>query len=453
MSKIKSKFVCQECGHESIRWLGKCPGCGNWNSMEEELIGGKREFKRSPIMSSQSKPQPIKDVKSGAYERYDTGISELNRVLGGGLVKGSLILVSGEPGVGKSTLILQAGSTVADRYGKILYVSGEESEEQIKMRGERLNSLSDNLYIVSETNVDVIEKYIEEYEPVFVIIDSIQSLFKEDLSSAPGSVSQVKECSNNLMRIGKSKNIPMFIVAHVTKQGELAGPRVLEHMVDTVLHFEGERTQEFRILRALKNRFGTTSEIGVFEMKEEGLIEVGNPSAIFLESLTPEAEGAIVVATFEGTRPLLVEIQALVAPTNAGFPRRTSIGVDLNRLNLIIAVLEKKIGLSLMNKDIYVNVVGGLRLEGTSADLGVAMAIYSSMRGIPIQSKDIIAMGEISLTGELRPISHLDKMVREAQKMGFTKCIIPRKNKFKFEKNSMKYEEVNTLKEALNLLV
>ncbi len=452
MSKIKSKFVCQECGYESIRWLGKCPGCDSWNSMEEELIGGKREFKRSPTIISQSKPQPIKDVKSGAYERYDTGIGELNRVLGGGLVKGSLILVSGEPGIGKSTLILQAGSAVADRYGKTLYVSGEESEEQIKMRGERLNSLSDNLYIVSETNVDVIEKYIEEYEPVFVIIDSIQALFKEDLSSAPGSVSQVKECSNNLMRIGKSKNIPMFIVAHVTKQGELAGPRVLEHMVDTVLHFEGERTQEFRILRALKNRFGTTSEIGVFEMREEGLIEIGNPSAMFLESLTPEAEGAIVVATFEGTRPLLVEIQALVVPTNAGFPRRTSIGVDLNRLNLIIAVLEKKIGLSLMNKDIYVNVVGGLRLEGTSADLGVAMAIYSSIRGIPIQSKDMIAMGEISLTGELRPIGHLDKMAREAQKMGFTRCIIPRKNKFKFEKNSTKYEEVNTLKEALNLL-
>ena len=452
MSKIKSKFVCRECGYESIRWLGKCPGCDSWNSMEEELVGGKREFGRSPTIISQSKPQPIKDVKSGAYERYDTGIGELNRVLGGGLVKGSLILVSGEPGIGKSTLILQAGSTVADRYGKILYVSGEESEEQIKMRGERLNSLSDNLYIVSETNVDIIEKYIEEYEPVFVIIDSIQALFKEDLSSAPGSVSQVKECSNNLMRIGKSQNIPMFIVAHVTKQGELAGPRVLEHMVDTVLHFEGERTQEFRILRALKNRFGTTSEIGVFEMREEGLIEIGNPSAMFLESLTPEAEGAIVVATFEGTRPLLVEIQALVVPTNAGFPRRTSIGVDLNRLNLIIAVLEKKIGLSLMNKDIYVNVVGGLRLEGTSADLGVAMAIYSSIRGIPIQSKDMIAMGEISLTGELRPIGHLDKMAREAQKMGFTRCIIHRKNKFKFEKNSTKYEEVNTLKEALNLL-
>ena len=256
MSKIKSKFVCQECGYESVGWLGKCPGCGSWNSIEEEPISEKKEFKRSPTIVSQSKPQSIKNVESGAYKRYDTQIGELNRVLGGGLVKGSLILVSGEPGIGKSTLILQVGSIVADKYGRVLYVSGEESEEQIRMRGERLNSLSDNLYIVSETNMDTIETYIEEYEPVFVIIDSIQTLFKENLSSAPGSVSQVKECSNNLMRIAKSKNIPMFIVAHVTKQGELAGPRVLEHMVDTVLHFEGERIQEFRILRALKNQIG-----------------------------------------------------------------------------------------------------------------------------------------------------------------------------------------------------
>ena len=348
---------------------------------------------------------------------------------------------------------MQAGSAIADKYGKILYVSGEESEEQIRMRGERLNSLSDNLYVVSETNMDVIEKYIKEYKPVFVIIDSIQTLFKEDLSSAPGSVSQVKECANNLMRIGKSKNIPMFIVAHVTKQGELAGPRVLEHMVDTVLHFEGDRTQEFRILRALKNRFGTTSEIGVFEMREEGLVEINNPSAMFLESLTPKAEGAVVVATFEGTRPLLVEIQALVAPAASGFPRRTSIGIDLNRLNLIIAVLEKKIGLPLMNKDIYVNVVGGLKLEGTSADLGVAIAIYSSMRGISIQTKEMIAMGEISLTGDLRPISNLEKMMKEAEKMGFINCIIPQKNKPRFEETSMKYKGVNTLKEALGLLI
>lgn len=452
MAKTKSKFVCQECGYESAKWLGRCPGCNNWATMEEEILERKKDFKRSPTIVSKSKPQPIKKIKSGIYERYDTQINELNRVLGGGLVKGSLSLITGEPGIGKSTLILQASSTIADKYGKTLYVSGEESEEQIKMRGERLNSLSDNLYIVSETNVDVIEKYIEEYEPIFVIIDSIQTLFKEDLSSAPGSVSQVKECANNLMRIGKSKNIPMFIVAHVTKQGELAGPRVLEHMVDTVLHFEGQRTEEFRILRALKNRFGTTSEIGVFEMKEEGLVEVDNPSAMFLESLASQAEGSIVVVTMEGTRPLLVEIQALVSPTNAGFPRRTAVGVDLNRLNLIIAVLEKKIGLPLMNQDIYVNVVGGLRLEGTSPDLGIAMAIYSSMRGITIPSKEMVAMGEISLTGELRPVSHIERMMKEAEKMGFTNCIIPKKSKFKFDSKSMKYKDLSTLRQTLELL-
>lgn len=454
MAKIKSKFICQECGYESPKWLGRCLGCNQWNTMEEELIHDKKDFKRSPTITSNSKPQKIKSIVSGGHERYDTEINELNRVLGGGLVKGSLTLISGEPGIGKSTLILQASSKIADKYGIVLYVSGEESEEQIKMRAERLDALAETLYIVSETNIDVIEKYIHELQPSFVLIDSVQTLFKEDLTSAPGSVSQVKECVNNLMRIGKSRGIPIFIVAHVTKQGELAGPRVLEHMVDTVLHFEGERTQEFRILRALKNRFGTTSEIGVFEMQEEGLVEVSNPSAIFLESLTDEAEGSIVVSTVEGTRPLLVEIQALVAPTNAGFPRRTAVGVDMNRLNLIIAVLEKKIGLPLMNQDIYINVVGGLKLEGTSSDSGVAMAIYSSMQGIPLPSKDMLAIGEISLTGDLRPVSYMEKMAKEAYKMGFKSCVIPEKNKLRAEAiGKLDMKGVKTLREALQLII
>ncbi|MCC5910780.1 MAG: DNA repair protein RadA [Clostridiaceae bacterium] len=453
MAKVKTKFICQECGYESAKWLGRCMGCQEWNTMEEEVVTKKQDFKRSPTMVSKAKPQPIKTIKSGGYERYDTEIQELNRVLGGGLVKGSLTLISGEPGIGKSTLILQASSKIASKQGKVLYVSGEESEEQIKMRAERLDALAETLYVVSETNIDVVEEYISELEPAFVLIDSVQTLFKSDLSSAPGSVSQVKECVNNLMRIGKSKNIPMFIVAHVTKQGELAGPRVLEHMVDTVLHFEGERTQEFRILRALKNRFGTTSEIGVFEMAQEGLVEVSNPSAIFLDSLTEKAEGSIVVSTVEGTRPLLVEIQALVTPTTAGFPRRTAVGVDLNRLNLIVAVLEKKVGLPLMNQDIYINVVGGLKLEGTSADLGVAMAIYSSMRGIPVPSKNMMALGEISLTGDLRPISHMEKMVKEAEKMGFQTCIVPGKNKINGdEMKNLKIQGVDTLREALNFI-
>lgn len=453
MAKIKSKFICQECGYESPKWLGRCLGCNQWNTMEEEVIRDKKDFKRSPTITSDSKPQKIKAIVSGGHERYDTKINELNRVLGGGLVKGSLTLISGEPGIGKSTLILQASSKIAEKYGVVLYVSGEESEEQIKMRAERLDALAENLYVLSETNIDVIEKYIHEMQPSFLLIDSVQTLYKDDLTSAPGSVSQVKECVNNLMRIGKSRGIPIFIVAHVTKQGELAGPRVLEHMVDTVLHFEGERTQEFRILRALKNRFGTTSEIGVFEMLEEGLVEVSNPSAIFLESLTDKAEGSIVVSTVEGTRPLLVEIQALVTPANAGFPRRTAVGVDMNRLNLIIAVLEKKIGLPLMNQDIYINVVGGLKLEGTSSDLGVAMAIYSSMQGIPLDSKDMLAIGEISLTGDLRPVSYMEKMAKEGYKMGFKSCVVPDKNKLRagaIENLDMK--GVKTLREALELL-
>ncbi len=452
MAKTKSKFLCQQCGYESPKWLGRCPGCNQWGTLEEELIN-KKENKRSPSIVGKTRPQPIQSIKSSAHERYDTQNEELNRVLGGGMVKGSLTLISGEPGIGKSTLILQAGGKIAEKYGKVLYVSGEESEEQIKMRAERLNALTDELYVVSETNIDTIEKYIEEMSPVFIIIDSVQTLYREELTSAPGSVSQVKECVNNLMRIGKSSHIPMFIVAHVTKQGDLAGPRVLEHMVDTVLHFEGERTQEFRILRALKNRFGTTSEIGVYEMKQEGLVEVANPSAMFLESLTEESEGAVVVATVEGTRPLLVEIQALVTPSNTGFPRRTAVGIDLNRLNLIIAVLEKKLGLPLMNYDVYINVVGGLKLEGTFTDLGVATAIYSSLKGITIATRKLLVIGEISLTADIRPVLQLEKMVKEAEKMGFAACIVPEKNISKliqFKKIAVK--GVNNIKEALGCI-
>jgi DNA repair protein RadA/Sms len=421
--------------------------------MVEEIEDKGQTYKKSPTLTSSSKPQFLKEIQSSTYDRLDTHIGELNRVLGGGLVKGSLTLISGEPGIGKSTLILQASSTIGDQYGTVLYVSGEESEEQIKMRAERLHAVSDHLMVVSETNIDVIENYIDELNPIFIIIDSIQTLFKPDLTSAPGSVSQVRECANNLMRIGKTKDIPIFIVAHVTKTGELAGPRILEHLVDTVLHFTGERSAEFRMVRAVKNRFGTTSEVGVFEMKEEGLVEVGNPSAIFLEGLTPNVEGAIAICSLEGTRPLLVEIQALVAPTNLGFARRTAIGIDLNRLNLIIAVLEKKVGLPLTNQDVYVNVVGGLKLEGTSSDLGVALAIYSSMRGMPIPTTTTMAIGEISLTGELRPVSNGEKMIKEAAKMGFGKCILPGKSGKKLQINDpIQLQGADSLMDAINLL-
>ncbi len=448
--KGKTVFVCQNCGYKSPKWMGQCV-CGTWNSMVEEPNVEMNRYIKSPMLTGSAEPQPIKEIKSGIYDRLDTHIGELNRVLGGGLVKGSLILISGEPGIGKSTLILQASSTIAKQYGIVLYVSGEESEEQIKMRAERLNAVVDHLMVVSETNVDRIEKYIDQLSPIFIIIDSIQTLFKPDLTSAPGSVSQVRECANNIMRIAKTKDIPIFIVAHVTKTGELAGPRILEHLVDTVLHFNGERSQEFRIIRAVKNRFGTTSEIGVFEMKEEGLVEVPNPSEMFLGGLTSNIEGAIVIGSLEGTRPLLVEIQALVTPTNLGFARRTSVGIDLNRLNLILAVLEKKIGIPLANQDVYINVVGGIKPEGTSSDLGVALAVYSSVRGLPIPTTSTIAIGEIGLTGELRPVSTVEKMIREASKMGFQQCILPRKNIGKIQvKEDIEIIGVDSLQEAVD---
>lgn len=450
--KPKITHVCQSCGYESPKWMGQCI-CGAWNTMIEEKLISQESYKKSPTITNSLKPQYINEIKFGIHQRIDTCIGELNRVLGGGLVKGSLTLISGEPGIGKSTLLLQVARMIAQKYGRVLYISGEESEEQIKMRAVRLNALAQNLMVVSETNMDIIEGYISELQPSFIIVDSIQTLFKSELTSAPGSVSQVRECANNLMRIGKTKNIPIFIVAHVTKSGELAGPKILEHLVDTVIHFEGERNQEFRVIRALKNRFGNTSEIGVFEMKEEGLVEIQNPSEMFLEGLTSDTEGAMVIVSIEGSRPLLVEIQALVAPSNLGFPRRTSVGVDLNRLNIILAVLEKKVGLSLANQDIYVNVVGGIKPEGTSMDLGLALAIYSSAKGRQISTSKTIAIGEIGLTGELRPVLNTEKMIREAAKMGFTTCVVPERSEKKIQMSEpMKLVGAKTLVEAIGIL-
>jgi len=390
------------------------------------------------------------DIKSSEHERLNTGIQELNRVLGGGLVKGSLTLISGDPGIGKSTLLLQTAKNICDKYGKVLYVSGEESEEQIKMRGDRLNAVSQELYIVSETNVEIIEKYIDEIKPIFVIIDSIQTLFRTSITSAPGSVSQVRECSNELMRIGKTKGIPLFIVAHVTKQGELAGPRVLEHMVDTVLYFEGERNQEFRILRTMKNRFGTTDEIGVFEMRQEGLAQILNASSIFLEETSFSQEGSVVIGVIEGTRPILVEIQALVSETKAIMPRRTAVGVDNSRLNLILAVLEKKLKVPFYNCDVYVNVVGGLNLDGTSGDLGLAIALLSSVKSRAIKLDKTIVVGEIGLTGEVRPISHCEKIVNEASKLGFKNIIIPERNEKKINNKNINIIGTSSLKDIIS---
>ncbi|GLC29845.1 DNA repair protein RadA [Clostridium omnivorum] len=448
MGKSKTFFSCQECGYESPKWLGKCPGCGTWNSMvEEEKV---ETFKRAVTISAGNTPRSIVNIKSGEYERLDTGIAELNRVLGGGLVRGSLTLISGDPGIGKSTLLLQTANNIANKFGKVLYVSGEESEEQIKMRGDRLEAVSPELYIVSETNVELIEKHINDIEPIFVIVDSIQTLYKSSITSAPGSVSQVRECSNDLMRMSKTRNVPFFIVAHVTKQGELAGPRVLEHMVDTVLHFEGERTQDFRVLRTVKNRFGTTSEIGVFEMQQQGLVEISDPSRVFLEETSFKQEGAAVIGIMEGTRPILVEIQALVSETKAVMPRRTAVGVDSSRLNLILAVLEKKLRIPFYNCDVYVNVVGGLNIDGTYADLGLALALVSSVKGKEINLEKALIIGEVGLTGEVRPISYCDRLVNEGNKMGFKNVVIPYRNKEKIQSKDCNVVLVSSLREAIN---
>lgn len=448
MAKNKTTFVCQECGYESPKWLGKCPNCSTWNSLVEE-IKSVNNLAFNPLKSG-SVPKNIASIKSSEYERFDTGITELNRVLGGGLVKGSLTLISGAPGIGKSTLLLQTANNISQKYGKVLYVSGEESEEQIKMRGDRLDTISENLYVVSETNLEQIQEHIEDTKPVFVIVDSIQTLFKQSVSSAPGSVSQVRESANDIMHMGKSKGISFFIVAHVTKQGELAGPRVLEHMVDTVLSFEGQRTEEFRILRTLKNRFGTTSEIGVFEMRESGLEEISNPSEVFLEETEFQKEGSVVIGVMEGTRPILVEIQALVSETKAVMPRRTAVGVDASRLNLILAVLEKKLKIPFYNSDVYINVVGGLNIEGTFGDLGLALALISSVKSKEIGLEKLLVVGEIGLTGEVRPVAFCDRLVNEAHKMGFKNVIIPMRNVEKIRNKNINSISVSSLREAVN---
>lgn len=444
--KAKTVFVCQECGYESAKWMGQCI-CGAWNTMVEERVVDIKEDDKRRRTSSMTvsaggmsekrravKPRRLSHVSSGESERIDTGIGELNRVLGGGLVQGSLTLISGEPGIGKSTIIIQAASHIASEKGKVLYVSGEESEEQIKIRADRVcGELSEELLILSETNIDNISEICRQIEPAFLIVDSIQTMYTADLDSAPGTVSQVRACGNELMRIGKGGNFPIFIVAHVTKSGELAGPKIVEHMVDCVLSFTGDRSHEMRILRAQKNRFGTTSEIGAFEMTETGLMEIENLSGTLIEEMDMGSEGAVVTAVYEGTRPLVLEVQALTAPTNIGFARRTSIGIENQRLNMILAVLEKKMGISLINQDVYVNIVGGIRPEGTYTDLAVAMAVYSSYKG-KIAESDTIAFGEIGLTGDLRAVQNGEKIVREAAHLGFKRVVLPVKNKERLKK-------------------
>lgn len=452
--KAKTVFVCQECGSESPRWSGQCV-CGAWNSMmEEKIVEQKENDSRRRNSGTDSKAVRISQVRSGDITRMDTGIGELNRVLGGGLVQGSLTLISGEPGIGKSTLILQAGANIAGAKGKVLYISGEESLEQIKMRADRVcRSGTEELFLLAETNMEAVIRTAEELNPSFLIVDSIQTMYAEELESAPGSVSQVRACANELMRIGKGRHIPIFIVAHVTKSGELAGPKIIEHLVDCVLNFTGERDQELRILRAYKNRFGATSEIGAFLMGEEGLQEVENLSGTFLEGMEDGAEGSMATAVYEGTRPLLLEVQALTSSTNIGFPRRAAIGVETSRLNMILAVLDRKAGVSLIDQDVYVNVVGGLKPEGTSTDLAVALAICSAYRGIP-GDRRTLAIGEIGLTGDLRSVSNCDKIVKEAARMGFERILLPEKNAQKLSDipAGISLAGVRNLREAIRTL-
>lgn len=417
----KSVFFCQNCGHEEKKWLGQCPMCKEWNTFVEETISEGVSFSKTV---SRADVVTLSSVKTDSEERTKTGIEELDRVLGGGIVQGSLILVGGDPGIGKSTLLLQVCQKLSQKKHQVLYISGEESLKQIKLRAMRMGEFTDELSLLCETNLNTVRGVIERRKPEIVIIDSIQTMYSEDVTSAPGSVSQVRESTNVLMQLAKGLNISIFIVGHVTKEGTVAGTRVLEHMVDTVLYFEGDRHASYRILRGVKNRFGSTNEIGVFEMRQSGLQEVKNPSEFMLNGKPEGASGSVVACSMEGTRPILLEIQALVCQSGFGMPRRTAAGTDYNRVNLLMAVLEKRMGLPLFNYDAYVNIAGGIKMNEPAIDLGIILAIVSSYKNKPIGDK-VIAFGEVGLSGEVRAVSMPEQRVSEAKKLGFQTCIVP----------------------------
>ena len=430
MAKAKNTaFFCSECGYESAKWFGQCPACKAWNTFVEEPIASKLSAKGISAVRKESTykdnhPVSLKEINSEEKERTSTGIGELDRVLGGGIVQGSLVLVGGDPGIGKSTLLLQMCYYLSDAGNKVLYISGEESLRQIKLRAERIGECNDNLKTFCETNLDIIEEVLKKEMPQVVIIDSIQTMYREEISAAPGSVSQVRESTSILMQLAKGLNITIFIVGHVTKEGVVAGPRVLEHMVDTVLYFEGDRHASYRILRGVKNRFGSTNEIGVFEMRETGLAEVKNPSEYMLNGRPENASGSVVACTMEGTRPLLIELQALVCHSNFGIPRRQTTGTDFNRVNLLMAVLEKRSGVQLSSCDAYVNITGGIKIQEPAIDLGIVLAILSSFRNKALNPK-MVAFGEVGLSGEVRAVSMAKQRVAEAEKLGFEECVVP----------------------------
>ncbi|GAB4488564.1 MAG: DNA repair protein RadA [Thermodesulfovibrionales bacterium] len=427
MAKQKIIYQCQSCGHASPKWLGKCPDCGSWNSfVEERPAPAGRGGMSVPVLGT-TEPVSLTTIDSGSDRRMPTGLREFDRVLGGGVVQGSVVLVGGDPGIGKSTLLLQAFSGLSREAGTLLYVSGEESPQQIKMRADRLSVDSEKIVLLPETSLEGILDAAMKISPKAMVVDSIQTVYTQEILSAPGSVGQVRECAARLMLFAKRANVPVFIVGHVTKEGTIAGPRVLEHIVDTVLYFEGDRGHAYRILRTMKNRFGSTNEIGIFEMSDAGLREVDNPSALFLSERPQRVSGSAVVASLEGTRPLMVEVQALVSLSNFGMPRRTSIGVDFNRVNLLVAVLEKRAGLHLGGMDIFVNVVGGLKIVEPAVDLGIVATIASSAREKPVDAATCV-FGEIGLSGEIRAVAQAEARIREAEKLGFRRAVLPKGN-------------------------
>ena len=447
-TKEKSVFSCQECGYQSIKWLGRCPECGEWESLiEERVVPGV-----APQQGGYQKPLPLTEAPDYAESRHITGIGELDRVLGGGVVPGSVVLIGGDPGIGKSTLILHLLASVAAQNKNVLYVSGEESAHQIKLRGTRLSALDEQLYLATQSSVEAIISMTREMKPAILAVDSIQTLSCMDITSAPGSVSQVRESAARLLEVAKRENIPTLLVGHVTKEGTLAGPRVLEHMVDTVLYFEGDRSHAFRILRTVKNRFGSTNEIGVFEMKSEGLVPVENPSEIFLAERPLDVPGSVVLPSVEGTRPILVEVQALVSPTNLGTARRTAIGSDPQRLALLCAVLEKKAGMDMYGHDIFLNIAGGMRIDEPALDLGVICALASSMRERPVPA-DTVVCGEVGLAGEVRAAGNMEMRLLEAERLGFTRFIMPKSNSDRINRQtSITVSGVATIQEVLELL-
>ena len=454
--KIKTVYVCQECGYESPKWMGQCPNCNEWNTLEEEIIADKKlavgTMTSSAVKKVITSAKTLSEINYTDEQRYLTNINELDRVLGGGIVKGSVVLLSGDPGIGKSTILLQMCESMRDTLN-ILYVSGEESAVQIKLRAKRLGVAGENITIMTETDTQAICEYIMADKPDLVMIDSIQTLQISELSSSAGSIVQVRESTNMLLRTGKSLGIPIFIVDHVNKGGDIAGPKVLEHIVDTVLYFEGERNQSYRILRAIKNRFGSTNEIGVFEMRDTGLCEVENPSAMLLSGRMSNVSGACITCVIEGTRPILSEVQALVTTTGFGNPRRMSNGFDYNRFNLLLAILEKREGLFFTNLDTYLNVVGGMRLDEPACDLAVCMALVSGLRDTPLDEK-LIAFGEVGLSGEIRSVSRVQARVNEAARLGFSTCVLPRSSikQITNKPEGIELIGVKNIKEALEII-